>query len=115
MMAYAPTNSPEARSDIIAEVLRQVARIPGPAKLSAVFDSVLKALGRPEEEIGFDLRAAIFLLLRAGLIKSNTFDGFEMRSRDTSTLTASENLTTYVFHETSGYWTEEGDPEGDAA
>ncbi|MFH1558510.1 MAG: hypothetical protein ABII76_27230 [Pseudomonadota bacterium] len=114
MVTYVPTNSPEVRSDIIAEVIRQVARMPGPAKLGAVFDSVLKALGRPEEDIGFDLRASIFLLLRAGLIKSNTFDGFEMRSRSISTLTASEDLTTYIFHETSGYWTEDGDPEGGA-
>lgn len=115
MVVSIPTNTPEARSDIVAEVLRQVARIPGPAKSGAVFDSVLKAIGRPEKEIGFEVRAAVFLLLRAGIIKSNTFDGFTMMWRDTTTLTSSESLTTYIFHETSGYWSEEDEPEGGAA
>lgn len=115
MVTSIPIISPEDRADILSEVVRQVARIPGPAKVDAVFKAVLTALDKTEEQIGFELRASIFLLLQSGVIVSNTFDGFEMRFREKSTLTSSERLTTYIFHETSGYWSEDDAQEGGAA
>lgn len=108
-MSDLPSAHPELRSDILTEVLAFIAPIPGPVMYTTVVMGVLDAYGEFGDQICSDINAAIFLLLRAGLIESNKYDGAEMTFSGDATLTSSQRLTTYVFHDTSGYFSREDD------
>ncbi len=62
------------RAAAIAGVLHHVAELPTPATGAAIFYAVMKDLGLPEERCGVEINAAIFVLLRSGLIVSDAFD-----------------------------------------
>ncbi len=99
------------RARIIASVLRQVAEVPSSAKGSAIAAAVLSEIGLPEEECGLEINAATFLLLRSGLIESNTFDRVEQTLIDCAemTLTASPALTQFMWAERLFRGTPNGD------
>lgn len=97
------------RLRLLGEILRHIGSTPGPLTHGAVFASALAYSGLPEERVGLDINAAIFLMVHTGVIESNSYDGHQMVFHSGTTLTASQRLTTYSFHETAGYITEGDD------
>ena len=92
-------NSPGLRAAVLAHVLQHVAAVPAPVTYGAVFASTLHAIGRAEEECSLEIMAAALLLVNAGLIVSNTFEGGQLTIGAETVLTASPQLTGWIWRE----------------
>ena len=89
----------ERRAKILAETLKQVAILPHSASGCQIFEQVRKAIGEPEEECGLEINAALFLLIRSGILQSNTYDPIKKTAitcRD-MTVQGSPALTQYIW------------------
>ena len=91
----------ESRARVLAEVLRSIAASPTVVTLQAIHQSCATVFAQPEEEIAQETERALFLLCRAGLIKSPQFDSYaNVLSLSSSTeFVASPNLTAFIWHE----------------
>lgn len=93
------TNSPELRAAVLAQVLSHVASTPGPVAYDAIFNAVLSATGKSEEECSLEITRAALFLASSGLIVSNTFDrGFLTIGADT-TFTAAPHITGWIWRD----------------
>lgn len=65
--------TPEAKAQILAEVLRFMATRMEPVPYGALLAHVISHFGSREELVGAQVMYSCMLLLVAGLVKSNTF------------------------------------------
>jgi hypothetical protein len=91
------------RANVLAEILRQVMVVPGPALCGTIFEATMKALKLPEEECSLEITMGIFLLVRSGLLQSNGYDpvaqSMLMSNSNTTTLRASTEALRYLWGE----------------
>ena len=83
----------------LSSVLQAVMRVPGPVTATAVVEHVIAAARLPEEQCAGEAYAAIALLIRSGLVTSNTGDATQSTIAAATTLTASPSLIGYTWAE----------------
>jgi hypothetical protein len=94
-----PANEAELKARILAEVIKNVAALPGPSDACTIFESVRQAIDLPEAFIGGHIYSSIFFLIRTGVFDSPSYDkkkseiGF---SCDT-VIIPSERLIAYIW------------------
>ena len=80
----------------LSSVLQAVMRVPGPITATAVVEHVVTACRLPEEQCAAEAYAAIALLIRSGLLTSNTGDTTQSTIVAATVLTASPALIGYT-------------------
>lgn len=91
----------QVRAGILAETLRYVSQITGEFTPFAVHEGVRRALGYCEEQCGGDIDAALFLLVRAGLLQCNRYNAAKQEiwwGADTR-LRVMPAITAYIWRE----------------
>ena len=89
----------------LSSVLHAVMRVPGSVTAAAVVEHVIAACRLSEEQCAAEAYAAIALLIRSGLMTSNTGNATQSTIAATTVLTASPALIGYTWADSlSGDW-----------
>ena len=81
----------------LSSVLQAVMRVPGPVTATAVVEHGIAVSGLPEEQCAGEVYASIALLIRCGLVASNTGDATQSTIAAATLLTASSMLISYTW------------------
>ena len=89
----------------LSSVLQAVMRVPASVTAAAVVEHVVAECRLPEEQCAAEAYAAIALLIRSGLLTSNTGDATHSTIAAATVLTASPALIGYTWADSlSGEW-----------
>ena len=92
----------DLRWKALSSVLQAVMRVPGQMTATAVMEHVIAACRLPEEQCASEAYAAIALLIRSGLLTSNTGDTTQSTIAAATVLTASPALIGYTWADSVG-------------
>ena len=95
----------DLRWKALSGVLQAVMCVPGSVTATAVVEHVVAACRLPEEQCAAEAYAAIALLIRSGLMTSNTGNATHSTIAAATVLTASSALIGYTWADSvSGHW-----------
>ena len=89
----------EARISVITDVISRVLRSPAPVLYKTLFQSVMEATGRAEEDVGQEISAAICVAIFSGLFWSESHVCGEFHVTSETTLRPSRWATRFVWRD----------------
>lgn len=99
MTAVDTQDIPAFRASVLAAVIKAIMTVPGPVKACSVWPAVMKELQLTEEECSLEVQAAIFLLVRHGLVLSPSGTARSLSIGGDTIVTAAPSLIQFTWAE----------------